>query len=262
MFASRTTPSRLLRCATGVGRWCWVVGGLVGTFVRRAGPRVRRARHRELSFAGAAALLIGADVITGLLVGSHPRRPDHGFAGLRRAEGNSFVGVLMPLAGAGHPVLSLYEGRSSNKFSLLTGQIVSSPRVQLTSWSCSRRSWWSRSWVSGDPSPSRHRPPGGPGQGPAGAGALPSRSWCCWGITVALSVQIVGSLLVLALLITPAAAAMNLTVSPCARWCSRCSSRNWPWVGVLLTLGGNIPISHVTTISFTLWLVSAWCAPS
>ena len=78
------------------------------------------------------------------------------------------------------------------------------------------------------------------------------------GITVALSVQIVGSLLVLALLITPAAAAMNLTVSPVRTVVLSVLFAELAMVGgILLALGGNIPISpYVTTISFTLWLVS------
>ena len=80
------------------------------------------------------------------------------------------------------------------------------------------------------------------------------------GITVALSVQIVGSLLVLALLITPAAAAMNLTVSPVRTVVLSVVFAELAMVGgILLALGGNIPISpYVTTISFVLWLVWAW----
>ncbi|MFJ9154087.1 metal ABC transporter permease [Streptomyces sp. NPDC102270] len=61
------------------------------------------------------------------------------------------------------------------------------------------------------------------------------------GLAVALSVQVVGALLVLSLLITPAAAAARVTASP-----------------VLLALGSSIPISpYVTTISFVLY---AGCA--
>jgi zinc/manganese transport system permease protein len=71
-------------------------------------------------------------------------------------------------------------------------------------------------------------------------------------------VQIIGALLVLALLVTPAAAALRLSASPL-------------WVpvlamlfglvsavgGILLALGGSLPISpYITTISFSIYLVS------
>lgn len=76
------------------------------------------------------------------------------------------------------------------------------------------------------------------------------------GLTVAMSVQVVGALLVLALLVTPAAAAMRVTASTV-------------WVpvlsvlfavlsvvgGILLAVGGQLPISpYVTTISFAIYL--------
>nr|BFF16025.1 hypothetical protein GCM10025699_73280 [Microbacterium flavescens] len=77
------------------------------------------------------------------------------------------------------------------------------------------------------------------------------------GLAVAVSVQIVGALLVLSLLVTPAAAALRLTVNP----------RLVPVLsvvfavvsvvgGILLALGGGLPISpYVTTISFAIWLI-------
>ncbi|MEK9907723.1 MAG: metal ABC transporter permease, partial [Aquiluna sp.] len=78
------------------------------------------------------------------------------------------------------------------------------------------------------------------------------------GLAVAGAVQIVGALLVLALLVTPAAAALRLT-----------SSQLWVPVlsvifalvsmvgGTLLALGGTLPISpYVTTISFLIYLAA------
>src|SRR5690606_40772204 len=50
----------------------------------------------------------------------------------RARERNSAIGVLMPFGlGLGILFLSLYDGRSANRFSLLTGQIVSVQTGQL-----------------------------------------------------------------------------------------------------------------------------------
>jgi zinc/manganese transport system permease protein len=78
------------------------------------------------------------------------------------------------------------------------------------------------------------------------------------GIAVAAAVQVVGALLVLALLVTPAAAALRLS-----------TSQVWVPVlsvlfalismigGILLALGGSLPISpFVTTISFLIYLIA------
>jgi len=77
-------------------------------------------------------------------------------------------------------------------------------------------------------------------------------------LAVAASVQVVGALLVMTLLVTPAAAALRLTSSPL-------------WVpllsmifavvsvvgGIVLALGGGLPISpYVTTLSFAIYLVA------
>jgi len=72
----------------------------------------------------------------------------------------------------------------------------------------------------------------------------------------ALAVQIVGALLVLSLLVTPAAAAMRVTASPVL---APVLSVGFAVVsavgGILLALGSTVPISpFVTTISFAIYL--------
>ena len=77
------------------------------------------------------------------------------------------------------------------------------------------------------------------------------------GLTVAMAVQVVGALLVLALLVTPAAAAMRVTAS--ALWVPVLSVMFGVASvvgGILLALGGSLPISpYVTTISFLIYVV-------
>ena len=71
-----------------------------------------------------------------------------------------------------------------------------------------------------------------------------------------MSVQIVGALLVLSLLVTPAAAAMRVTASgvwvPVLATIFAITSVVG---GILLAVGGTLPISpYVTTISFAIYL--------
>ena len=77
------------------------------------------------------------------------------------------------------------------------------------------------------------------------------------GVSVALSVQVVGSLLVLALLITPAAAAIQLTASPVKAVVLSIVFAELSTVGgIMLALAGSLPISpYVTTISFLIYIV-------
>jgi len=77
------------------------------------------------------------------------------------------------------------------------------------------------------------------------------------GLAVAASIQVVGALLVLSLLVTPAAAAMRVTAS--ALWVPVLSV-TFATVstvgGIMLALGSRIPISpYITTVSFLIWVV-------
>ena len=191
----------LLSSSIWAGALLGLVGGVIGTFVMMRDLAFSVHGIAELSFAGAAAaLLIGADVVTGSLVGSVLAALIIAVMGLRARESNSVVGVLMPFGlGLGILFLSLYQGRSANKFSLLTGQIVSVDTVQLATMAVLSAvvlvglvvMWRPLTFASADPVV-------------ALAKGLPVRGlsiafMVLLGIAVALSVQIVGALLVLAL---------------------------------------------------------------
>jgi zinc/manganese transport system permease protein len=77
-------------------------------------------------------------------------------------------------------------------------------------------------------------------------------------LAVAASVQVVGALLVMTLLVTPAAAALRLTSSPVLVPLLSVSCAVVSVVGgILLALGGGLPISpYVTTLSFAIYLVA------
>jgi zinc/manganese transport system permease protein len=77
------------------------------------------------------------------------------------------------------------------------------------------------------------------------------------GVTAAQGVQIVGALLVMALLITPAAAAVRVFSSPAAAVAASVIFAEVSAVGgILLSLAPGVPVSvFVTTISFAIFLV-------
>ena len=216
----------LVRNSLLAGALLGLVGGVVSVVVMARDLPFAVHGISELSFAGAAgALLVGGSVVGGAFVGSLIAAALLGALGLRARDRNSAIGVVMPIGlGLGISFLSLYDGRTANKFGLLTGQIVAVDAARVTEM--------------------------------AVAGTLVLVFMVLLGCAVALSVQVVGALLVLALLCVPSAAAMKVTASPL-------------WVpvlsvvfalistvgGIFVALGTAIPISpYVTTLSFLIYL--------
>jgi zinc/manganese transport system permease protein len=236
-----------------------IVGGLIGVFVMQRDLAFAVHGISELSFAGAAAaLLLGINVVLGSLAGSLIAALLIGMLGAKARDRNSIIGVLMPFGlGLGILLLALYPGRSGNKFGLLTGQIISVDIPQL-GWLIAISVvvlvallvvWRPLSFDSLDPEV-------------AVARGVPSRTlsigfMVLLGLIVAVSVQVIGALLVLALLVTPAAAALRVSSSPVL---VPVLSMVFGFVsavgGILLALGGSLPISpYITTISFAIYLV-------
>ncbi|GGH59288.1 metal ABC transporter permease [Rothia aerolata] len=236
-----------------------IIGGFAGTFIMMRDHAFAVHGIAEMSFAGAALfLLLGYDVVTGSLVGSIASAVLIGLMGVKHDESNSVIGALMPFGlGLGILFLSLYEGRSANKFSLLTGQIVSVDSAQLTEMVVGAvivvlallAIWRPLTFASVDPEVARAK--GVPMRG------LSLTFMVIVGIATALSVQVVGSLLVLALLITPAAAALQITASPVKALIWSVIFAELAIVGgILLALAGSLPISpYVTTISFLIYII-------
>jgi zinc/manganese transport system permease protein len=235
-----------------------VVGGLISTFVMKRDLPFAVHSISELSFAGASgALLLGVNVVAGSLAGSILAAVVIGALGNRARDRNSIIGVLMPFGlGLGVLFLALYKGRAANKFGLLTGQIVAVDTPQL-SWLAATSAivllglaliWRPLSFASTDPDLAAAR--GVP------VAALSTGFMLLLGLTVAMSVQIVGALLVLSIVCTPAAAAMRVTASPVLVTALSVVFAVGSMVGgILLALGGSIPISpYVTTISFAIYL--------
>lgn len=235
-----------------------IVGGLIGVFVMQRDMAFAVHGISELSFAGAAAaLLFGANVVAGSLIGSLLAAAIIGVLGAKARDRNSIIGVLMPFGlGLGILFLALYPGRSGNKFGLLTGQILSVDISQLgvliaisiVVLAVLLVIWRPLVFDSVDPDVAMAR-------------GVPTRMlsivfMILLGLIVAVSVQIIGALLVLALLVTPAAAALRVSSSPVlvpllAMVFGFVSAVG----GILLAIGGSLPISpYVTTISFVIYL--------
>ncbi|MGV8851952.1 MAG: metal ABC transporter permease [Rhodoglobus sp.] len=236
-----------------------IAGGLIGVFVMQRDMAFAVHGISELSFAGAAAaLLFGVNVVAGSIAGSLIAAILIGMLGAKARDRNSIIGVLMPFGmGLGILFLALYPGRSGNKFGLLTGQIISVDGEQLgvlivisvVVLGALFVVWRPLTFDSLDPEV-------------AAARGVPSRMlslgfMVLLGLMVAVAVQIIGALLVMALLVTPAAAAMRVSSSPrlvpvLAMIFGFVSATG----GVLLALGGSLPISpYITTISFVIYLV-------
>ena len=258
-----TDYDRLLPLVTNsllAGALLALIGGLVGVFVMTRELSFAVHGIAELSFAGAAIfLLIGLDVVFGSVFGSLIAALIIALMGDRAKDRNSIVAVLMPFGfGLGILALALYPGRAANKFGLLTGQIVAEDDPKLGAMAIISlvvlvgmfAIWRPLNFASLDVEVARARG--------VNVKALGVFFVMLLGLAVAAAVQIVGALLVLALLVTPAAAALRL-------------SRSQLWVpvlsvafamvamlgGIFLALGAGLPISpYVTTIAFLIYLAA------
>lgn len=212
----------------------------------------------ELSLTGAsAALLAGVSVGMGAIAGSIVAAILFGVLGAKAKERDSVIGVVLSF-GLGLSVLFLwlYPGRTGTSFSLLVGQIVGvgTSGLQLLT-ACSIGVivvllfvYRPLLFASTDPEV-------------AAARGVPVRALSIVfavlvGIAAALGVQIVGALLVLALLITPAAAAAQITSHP---WWTTVIAIVFAEIaavgGILLSLAPGVPVSSfVTAISFVIYL--------
>ncbi|MFT4305456.1 MAG: metal ABC transporter permease [Microbacterium sp.] len=248
----------LVQNSVWAGAVLGVVGGLIGVFVIQRDMAFAVHGISEMSFAGAAAaLLFGVDAVTGSIVGSLVAAGLIGWLGARARDRNSIIGVLMPFGlGLGILFLSLYNGRSANRFSLLTGQIVSVQSGQLGALivigvlvlAGLLLIWRPLRFDSLDPQS-------------AAARGVPTRSvsfafMLLLGLVVAVAVHIIGALLVMALLVTPAAAAMRVSTGPLAVPLLAALFGVVSAVGgILFAVAGTLPVSpYITTISFLIYV--------
>jgi zinc/manganese transport system permease protein len=238
-----------------------LLSGLLGPLVVGRGMAFAVHGTSELSFAGGAGalLLFGAGAVGwGALVGAVLVALVFGALGLAAHERDSVIGVLLSFGlGLGVLFQSLYTGRSANKFGLLVGQIVGVDTGDLVSLAVTgvvvvgvlAIAYRPLLFASLDPTMAAAR--GVPVRALSVAFAV------LLGATTALGVQIVGALLVLSLLITPAAAAARLTASPLlATVLAVVFAEVAVLGGIVASLAPGLPISpFVAGIAFVTYLI-------
>ena len=236
-----------------------ILGGVLGPMV--VSRQMSFAVHgtSELSFTGAAAaLLFGFSVNLGGVIGAIVAAVIFGLLGNRVRERDSVIGVVMAF-GLGLAVLfiALNPGRIGTGFNLLAGQainagtqgaeaVVITTVVVVAAMAVIYRPLL---FASTDPRVAEAR-------------GVPMRLLSVvfavlLGAAVAQSVQIIGALLVMSLLITPAAAAMRVSSNPTVvLGLSILFAEIAAVGGIVLSLAPGLPVSaFVTTISFVIYLV-------
>jgi zinc/manganese transport system permease protein len=237
-----------------------LLSGLLGPLVVGRGMAFAVHGTSELSFAGGAGalLLFGAGAVGwGALVGAVLVALVFGALGLAAHERDSVIGVLLSFGlGLGVLFQSLYTGRSANKFGLLVGQIVGVDTGDLVSLAVTgvvvvvvlAVAYRPLLFASLDPTM-------------AAARGVPVRVLSMVfavliGLSTALAVPAVGAILVLAVMVTPGAAAARVSSNPVVVTVLAVVFAEFSLVGgVLLSLGPGIPISgYVATLIFLCYL--------
>ena len=236
-----------------------LISGLIGPFIVMRYMSFSVHGTSELALTGAAAaLLVGVPVGAGAIVGSVIAALLFGIMGKKAHERDSTIGVLLSF-GLGLAVLflHLYPGRTGSQFSLLTGQIVSVSSTHLTTLvgvtvvvvvtllAIARPLLF----TSVDPAVAEAR--GVPLRLVNGIFAV------LVGLVAAEGVQIVGALLVLNLLVTPGAAALQVAKRPGAAVLLSVIFAEVAAVGgIVLSLAPGVPVSvFVTVLSFLIYLI-------
>jgi len=235
-----------------------VVSGVIGVFVVTRGMSFAVHAISELGFTGAAgALVVGLDPVIGVLGGSLLVGLVLGLLSLRGRERDSAIGAVLAFGlGIGVLFLSLYQGYATEATNLLFGSIVGVSDSQLLTLAIVAAIvlvgvavlYRPLLFSSVDPEI-------------AAARGVPLRAlsvgiFLLLALTTAEAIQVVGVLLVLTLVITPAAAAQHLTRRPgFAVLLSVAIALVSTEGGILLSLLKPWPTSFfITTISFIAYL--------
>lgn len=239
-----------------------VVSGAIGVFVVARGMSFAVHAISELGFTGAAgALVIGIDPVLGVLGGSLLVGLVLGLLSLRGRERDSAIGAVLAFGlGLGVLFLSLYQAYATEAISLLFGDIIGVSDAQLRNLVIVGAIVLAGLAVL-------YRPLLFSSVDPeiAAARGVPLRAlsvavFLLLALTTAEAIQVVGVLLVLTLVITPAAAAQRLTGRPgLALLLSVAIALVSTEGGILLSLAKPWPTSFfIATISFAFY-VAARC---
>ncbi|MDQ2748539.1 MAG: metal ABC transporter permease [Actinomycetota bacterium] len=246
-----------------------IISGLIGPFVvtRRAAFAVHGVS--ELSFTGAVAGLVWADnAVLGALLGSLVVATGIGLLGVRESERDAAIGVTLAFGlGVGVFLLSRYHGSARTAQNILFGQIFGVSNGQLILLLAVAGAvmlailvlYRPLLFASVDPEV-------------AAARGVPVKAvglvfLFVLAVTVTEAAQIVGTLLVLSLAITPAAAAHRVSARPAVvAGLSVLFALLASDGGLILSLTGlnatNVPASaFITAISFAVYVLARLFGP-
>jgi zinc/manganese transport system permease protein len=212
----------------------------------------------NIGFAGAAgAVLLGLDPVFGLFAFTIAAAIGIGLLGKEIRDRDIAVGIIMLFAlGLGILFLSLYSGYAERVYSILFGQIVgiSETDVLITAIFsvltvlALLASFRPLLFSSFDPEVAQAR-------------GVPVRFLALTflvlvAITVSMSVQVVGALLVFTLLVGPAATAIRIAQRPLWIVCIAVGlGVCYTWLGIILAANGSWPVSfYIATLSFAVYL--------
>ena len=237
-----------------------IASGVIGTFVVTRGASFAVHAISELGFTGAAgALVVGLDPVIGMIGGSLGVGLVLGLLSLRGRERDSAIGAVLAFGlGVGVLFLSLYQGYATEATNLLFGSIVGVSDRQLLTLAIVgaivllgvAALYRPLLFSSVDPEVAEAR--GVPLR------ALSVAMFLLLALTTAEAIQVVGVLLVLTLVITPAAAAQRLTVRPgVAILLSVGLALVATEGGILLSLEKSWPTSFfISAISFAVYVAA------
>jgi zinc/manganese transport system permease protein len=237
-----------------------VVAGAIGVFVVARGMSFAVHAISELGFTGATgALVIGIDPVVGIFGGSLLVGLVLGLLSLRGRERDSAIGAVLAFGlGLGYLFFSLYQGYATEALNLLFGNILGVSGTQL-------RNLVIVGAVVLLGLALLYRPLFFSSVDPelAAARGVPLRAlsvaiFLLLALTTAEAIQVVGVLLVLTLVITPAAAAQRLTGRPTlALLLSVAIALVSTEGGILLSLAKPWPTSFfIATISFAFYVAA------
>jgi zinc/manganese transport system permease protein len=237
-----------------------IVSGAIGVFVVARAMSFAVHALGELGFPCAAgALVVGIDPVLGILGGSLLVGLVLGLLSLRGRERDSAIGAVLAFGlGLGVLFLSLYQGYATTATALLFGDILGVSDAQLRTLVIVGAIVLIGLTVL-------YRPLFFSSVDPeiAAARGVPIRAlsvaiFLLLALTTAEAIQVVGVLLVLTLVITPAAAAQRLTGRPgLALLFSIAIALVSTEGGILLSLEKSWPTSFfITTISFAFYVAA------
>ena len=237
-----------------------IVSGAIGVFVVMRGLSFAVHAISELGFTGATgALVLGLSPVVGMIGGSLAVGAALGVLSLRGRERDSAIGAVLAFGlGLGVLFLSLYQGYATAATNILFGSIVGVDDAQLVALAgvaalvlvALAIVYRPLYFAAIDPEVAAAR--GVPVR------ALSVAIFLLVALTTAEAIQVVGVLLVLTLVITPAAAAQRLTVRPgltvlLSIGIALVSTEG----GILLSLAKDWPTSFfISAISFAFYVAA------